>query len=33
MDIWCAHGPMDKAPAYGAGDFGFESRWAFSRVV
>ena len=23
-----AHGPMDKAPAYGAGDSGFESQWA-----
>ena len=23
----CPYGPMDKAPAYGAGDSGFESRY------
>ena len=23
----CLHGPMDKAPAYGVGDSGFESQW------
>ena len=26
----CLHGPMDKAPAYGAGDYEFESRRAFT---
>ena len=25
----CLHGPMDKAPAYGAGDSGFESQWRY----
>ena len=24
---WSPYGPMDKAPAYGAGDSGFESRY------
>ena len=26
----CPYGPMDKAPAYGAGDSGFESRYGLS---
>ena len=25
----CLHGPMDKAPAYGVGDSGFESQWRY----
>jgi hypothetical protein len=28
--IRCPYGPMDKAPAYGAGDSGFESRYGLT---
>ena len=27
MKQHCPYGPMDKAPAYGAGDSGFESQY------
>ena len=30
LKVCRARGPMDKAPAYGAGDYEFESRRAFT---
>ena len=29
----CPYGPMDKAPAYGAGDSGFESQYGLFFLV